>query len=133
MERDDLPSQARAMTVSGEMPPAVAAAAAKLGTRRAAEISALCEAIAPVIRDVIAAAIKPISERNAALEVRVQELEAKPSMKYRKVWDQAKVYGSGNFVTDGGSMWHADRANVGERPGSSDAWTLAVKKGRDAR
>lgn len=115
------------------MPPEVAAAAAKLGPKRVAEISALCEGIVPVIADFIESAVKPIVERNAALEKRVNELEARPVMEYAGVWDQKKVYGSGKFVTDGGSLWHSKRASVGERPGASDAWTLAVKKGRDAR
>ncbi|MBR1231975.1 hypothetical protein [Bradyrhizobium sp. AUGA SZCCT0182] len=71
----------------------------------------------------------------ATLTDRVKELEARPSsLKYVGVWDQQKVYGAGNFVTDGGSMFHAQRASVGERPGSgSDAWVLAVKKGKDAK
>jgi hypothetical protein len=76
-------------------------------------------------------------DRRTALEkkllARIEELEARPVMKYIGVWDQAKIYGAGNFVTEGGSLWHAQRASVGERPGSGDAWQLAVKKGRDAR
>ena len=70
----------------------------------------------------------------AALVDRVKEFEARPQMKYVGVWNQEKVYGAANCVTDGGSMFHAQRASVGERPGSgSDAWVLVVKKGRDAR
>lgn len=72
-------------------------------------------------------------EAIGVLRSEVHELRKRPDLKYLKVWDATKVYGSGNFVTDGGSMWHADRASVGEKPGSGDAWTLAVKKGRDAR
>lgn len=115
------------------MPPEVAAAAAKLGERRCSEIRILCEAIVPATADYIEKTVKPIAERIVALENRVKELEDRPVMEYAGVWDQKKVYGSGKFVTDGGSLWHSRRANVGERPGNGDAWTLAVKKGRDAR
>jgi hypothetical protein len=67
------------------------------------------------------------------LLARIEALEARPEMKYLGVWAEDKVYGTGNFVTEGGSMWHAQRASVGERPGSGDAWILAIKRGRDAR
>ncbi|MGY4399866.1 hypothetical protein [Bradyrhizobium sp. USDA 3315] len=65
---------------------------------------------------------------------RIEALEARPQLKYEGVWSGEKVYGAGMLVTDGGSMFHANRATIGERPGSgSDTWTLAVKRGRDGR
>jgi hypothetical protein len=54
-------------------------------------------------------------------------------LKYLGVWSAEKVYGTQSFVTDAGSMWASQRASVGERPGTGDAWVLAVKKGKDAR
>jgi hypothetical protein len=74
-----------------------------------------------------------LSEYIASLLKRVKELEARPTLKYLGIWETEKVYASGSFVTDAGSIWHAHRANVGERPGTGDAWQLAVKKGKDAR
>ena len=88
--------------------------------------SKLMTAIAPVIADFVAKATKPLADR-------IKQLEDRPTMKYQGVWASEKVYGSGNFVTDGGSLWHANRATVGERPGSGDAWQLAAKRGRDAK
>ena len=68
------------------------------------------------------------------LQTAVKDLSNRPSLKYVGVWNQEKVYGAGNFVTDSGSVFHAQRASVGERPGSGgDAWVLAVKKGKDAK
>jgi hypothetical protein len=64
---------------------------------------------------------------------RVQQLEARPSMKYAGTWNAECLYGEGVFVTDGGSMWHSNRANVGLRPGQADDWTLVVKRGRDGK
>jgi hypothetical protein len=69
----------------------------------------------------------------AKLRAQVKTLTEQPTLKYCGVWSPEKVYGTGNFVTDSGSLWHGQRASVGERPGSSDAWMLAVKRGRDAR
>lgn len=40
---------------------------------------------------------------------------------------------TGDAVTWGGSWWIAQRASCGERPGTSDAWRLAVKHGRDGK
>jgi hypothetical protein len=70
---------------------------------------------------------------NQQLTDRIKVLEDRPDLRYSGVWQQDQVYGSGNFVTDGGSLWHAKRASVGERPGVGDAWQLAVKRGRDGR
>lgn len=68
-----------------------------------------------------------------ALKSRVKELEDAPKLEYLGVWAEAKTYGSGKFVTHDGSMWFAKRANVGERPGNSDSWQLAVKKGKTGK
>lgn len=82
-----------------------------------------------LLADKFVDAIEHIDKLNARIKV----LEARPELKYCGVWSADKVFGQGNFVTDSGSLWHASRANIGERPGSGDAWQLAVKKGRDAR
>jgi len=64
---------------------------------------------------------------------RIEALEARPEMKYCGVWKSDVVYGAGSFTTDSGSIFHANRASVGKRPGTSDSWTLAVKRGRMER
>jgi flagellar hook-basal body complex protein FliE len=71
--------------------------------------------------------IKALSERLAAVE-------AAPSMAYRGVWKSSEAYAKGTFVTSDGSLWHANHDVAGVEPGKGDpAWTLAVKRGRDAR
>ena len=79
------------------------------------------------------ALIKAVGRELSRLEQEIAELRSRPTMKYCGVWDDQKVYIVGDFVTDGGSLWHCSDANCGVRPGSSDAWQLAVKKGRDGR
>lgn len=65
---------------------------------------------------------------------RIEALEASAAdFKYCGTWKSDTLYRTGNFVTDGGSIFHANRASVGERPGTSDSFTLAVKKGKDAK
>jgi len=70
------------------------------------------------------------------LRAEIAELKARPTMKYEGVWDPERVYTVGDFVTDDGSLWHCSDACVGVRPGnpgSSQAWRLAVKRGRDGK
>jgi len=55
-----------------------------------------------------------------------------PSMLYRGVYVIGKAYERGDCVTWAGSLWHANTETT-SRPGeNAAAWTLAVKRGRDA-
>lgn len=69
--------------------------------------------------------------RIRALEDRVKELEAAP-LQYDGPHETGKVYGKGMFVTHEGSLWHCNYKTA-SRPGDGPAWTLAVKRGKDAR
>ena len=51
---------------------------------------------------------------------------------YRGVFAEDQSYQTGDMVTWGGSLWHCNSATQA-KPGGDDAWTLAVKKGRDGR
>jgi len=68
----------------------------------------------------------------AAMEARLKAVEKKPLMRYRGVWKAEVRYDEGDVATLGGSMWHADCSTTA-RPGTSDDWTLCVKRGRDGR
>lgn len=50
----------------------------------------------------------------------------------RGVWKADRTYEIGDGVTWDGSYWIAQKA-TGEKPGTSDSWRLAVKRGRDGR
>ncbi len=53
---------------------------------------------------------------------------------YRGVYIDGKAYEPGDEVTWGGSVWHANKSTVNERPGEgSRSWTLKVKRGRDGK
>lgn len=62
---------------------------------------------------------------------RIEALED-AAVSYEGVHKEGNVYRKGQLVTHGGSMWHANRTTA-HKPGQSDAWTLAVKRGKDAR
>ncbi len=48
------------------------------------------------------------------------------------IWKDGNVYVAGDGVTHGGSWWIA-KQETAEKPGKSDAWRLAVKRGNDGR
>lgn len=52
---------------------------------------------------------------------------------YVGVWDAAAAYVVNDTVTYDGSLWLAMCSSTTDRPGSSSAWRLIVKHGRDAR
>jgi hypothetical protein len=68
-------------------------------------------------------------KRFAALEKRA--IDRVDQLKYVGVYDRGVRYREGNFVTRDGSLWCAKR-DTHETPGESDAWQLAVKRGKDA-
>jgi integrin beta 3 len=52
---------------------------------------------------------------------------------YRGIWKKGVDYHAGDSVTYGGSSFIAQRDTVDEEPEASDAWRLAVKRGRDGK
>ena len=56
-----------------------------------------------------------------------------PTMIYRGVYREGE-YQKGDTVTYGGSLWHCNQDGTTQKPDDgSKAWTLAAKRGRDAR
>lgn len=51
---------------------------------------------------------------------------------YKGIWKPQTTYKKGSFVSHAGSMWHADET-TDFKPGEGGGWTLAVKRGADAR
>jgi len=56
-----------------------------------------------------------------------------PGMRYRDVYKDAERYDLGDVVTWAGGAWHCNEDGTTARPGDSKAWTLIVKRGRDAK
>lgn len=50
----------------------------------------------------------------------------------RGIYKQGDAYSKGDVTTWDGSMWIAQKA-TDDKPGTSDAWRLSVKRGRDGR
>lgn len=56
-----------------------------------------------------------------------------PTIIDRGVYDAGKGYEKGDAVSDGGSLWIAQKDAPNHKPGDGDGWRLAVKRGRDAK
>lgn len=73
-----------------------------------------------------------MSTRLDDIEARLAALEARPAaISYEGVWDVARRYDVGMFVTWGGSVWACREPCRGRRPGADGAWQLAVKRGKN--
>lgn len=89
----------------------------------------ILEALGPVLREALAER----DQRITILERRLSEIEARPVLRDGGVYSSKHSYREGDCVTHAGSLWVAQRATNGIKPGTSETWRLAVKKGRDAR
>jgi hypothetical protein len=99
-----------------------------------AAVAKAIEMVADMLGDAILPIVNAAKYRIAQLETRVAELEQRPGIDYRGIWAEQTLYGEGQFVTHGGSMWHAKSASISRRPGSDpSAWVLVVKRGNDGR
>jgi hypothetical protein len=75
---------------------------------------------------------RTVTHRWARGDARMEHVIKLPTMIYRGVYVGGKVYDRGDCVTWAGSLWHCN-VETTTRPGDgSPAWTLAVKRGRDA-
>jgi hypothetical protein len=87
----------------------------------------------PLNGDDIAAVAVAVADAIKPLRERIEALESRESTSYRGVWSPIEAYKGGALITDHGSLWHARRDSENERPGQSDAWQLAVKRGRNGK
>ena len=67
--------------------------------------------------------VKPLRERIAELETRMQEF------RYAGVWRDGGEYHAGNFITHDGGLWHANETTR-SRPGRDRTFTLVAKSDR---
>jgi hypothetical protein len=76
---------------------------------------------------------KALRERIEALERKIDALEMKQGQfRYCGTWSADAIYFEGNFVTEGGSLWHANRQTT-QRPGDGSDLQLCVKRGKDGK
>lgn len=73
--------------------------------------------------------IKAITSSGAQVEHAV----VLPAMIYRGVFVEGKDYEPGDTVTWGGSLWHCNTRTFEKPIDGGSAWTLAAKRGRDAK
>ena len=93
----------------------------------------------PMIEGIAGVEIQQLDERSFALQVRlssgsVQQHAFKlASMIYRGVYLDTQEYDVGDNVTDDNQTWVAVQPSKGVRPGTSEAWKLAARKGRNGK
>jgi hypothetical protein len=75
---------------------------------------------------------KSILDRVDALGQRIAEIESR-GVKYWGTFQRSVTYPRGAITTHDGSAWVAIREVDGEVPGTSGAWVLMVKRGRDGK
>lgn len=75
------------------------------------------------------AMIKALAERVETLELQLID----GRVEYRGVWSAGQTYRRGHLVTHHGSIWHCDKPTAGKPGEDYDAWTLAVRRGKDGK
>lgn len=104
-------------------------------TRRT--VADLAASVVTAVREHVAGALRPVERRQEDFERRLRALELRFESErkgffYRGTFAAGETYEEGDFVTDHGGLWHCNSPTTA-RPGTSDAWQLAVKAGRPGR
>ena len=99
---------------------------------RAAGLTAHERDIAEALLEAVAGELRSLNAKVGELQTKLAALEQRKAFSYLGVWDEAEVYREGDFVTHSGSLWHCDSSLTRARPGTSNDWQLAVKRGRAA-
>ena len=87
-------------------------------------------AVADAVKGFVA---REVASLRSEFELRVKMLEQRGTLEYLGVHEAGAQYVKGQFVTAFGSLWHCN-STTRESPGTgTPAWTLAAKRGRDAR
>lgn len=101
---------------------------------QAAQIQAMQSTLAQQDERLTLALGEILREGTEVAQKQVREtLAAIPVPTYKGVFDRDAEYRPGAMVTHRGQIWHCNEMASGETPGKGDAWTLAVKCGRDGR
>ena len=88
-------------------------------------------AIGSFVDEEIKKAVAPMKERIEALE---NELRENPVFKFLGVWNFETTYRKHNAVSYQGSLWICTAPSTKDVPGGPEGtWTLAVKRGKDAK
>jgi hypothetical protein len=80
------------------------------------------DAFADAVVEIIKSAVSP-------LVARIEQLEHRPELQYRGVYEDNQAYGPGCLVTNCGSLWLCLAATT-VAPGSNSNWRLIVKQGK---
>jgi hypothetical protein len=82
-------------------------------------------AVASVLKDHLGR----IGERLRGLDARIDSMQTNLADCYQGVWREGSEYQRGQLLTHGGGLWLVMR-DTSDRPGTSDAIRLIVKRGQ---
>ena len=134
-EWPDERSTACGVDVTTKMPAEQERKATSQATHGGEMTTAELEAMADAIADSIAKATEPLLKRIVQLERRLNVAEMRPKgLSFEGAWQRAATYVRHSGVVHDGSLFVAvvDQTR-GDLPGSSNAWQLVAKRGRDGR
>lgn len=82
--------------------------------------------------------MEQVGERGAVVrfsrgEVRKEFSFSFPALIYRGLFRDGTAYEAGDTVTWSGHLWHCNAATTDRPDANHDAWTMAVKRGRDGK
>lgn len=75
---------------------------------------------------------QPPAGNSEAGQKLLERIEALENRKWVGVWEDGIEYLPGQMVTHSGSAWHCN-SQTSDKPGTSEAWSLMVKRGRDGK
>lgn len=87
------------------------------------DLQDITRGIAPVLKDYVSKELEPLRKR-------ILELEQRPDVAWKGVWQENTAYVAGALITRRGGLWLATRS-TGDRPGDDNSgWRLVCKEGR---
>lgn len=87
------------------------------------DLNAILDGIVPAVAE---------SFKDVLARLKVLEEKVDMGLVYEGTHEQGKAYRRNVAVTSDGSIW-ISRCETRQRPGDSNDWQLAVKRGKDAR
>ena len=91
-------------------------------------MSAQHEPIIRAIGAVLREQLGKVGERLRGLDARIDSMQTNLADCYQGVWREGSEYQRGQLLTHGGGLWLVMR-DTSDRPGTSDALRLIVKRG----
>jgi hypothetical protein len=96
------------------------------------QLDALSGAVVDTIKRTVTGPL--VKDRFEALERRIAQLEARPTLKDGGIWKHGATYALGDVAQFSGSAWVCTKAHLASGPTADHTcWRLWIKRGRDGK